>query len=1027
MGRKRAGTRVLLSLAVLLTAAEAQSVSMSGNGTYHQGDLPSACPTVTVTCAFGYWTTTGVHLIIPNGVNMTWDTTMVSGTTLTVTGTAQSNGRISLNPTFTYQNGNKTLAITVNGTFVAGEQAVINGLRVANFGAPSSSQLAAETNSNVVTVGSLFTANSLVIVGNPSVDSGSNQTVSPSGPVTANNITITDAGTPGIWASTDLRIRIPNSLNMTWDTTVSVVGIFMSGTGSVSTAVPFGNYEDGNKTVRLNVTADFGSGASVTVTGLAFAGIGADSGPAQLTVTTNGPTAAGRTGNQGTDIRTKTIVGVPSIASATFQEFTKGDPSTLAQAITITESPGTPKITAVDGIRLIIPAGFNMTWDTSVASVTVTGTAQTAGHIAAAPSVVGQFSNGNRTVTIPVLSPFASGQTAIISGLRFASFTNASAVNRLGLDINSNGVADSLDAQTIAIGAPTISTGGNQIFQVGDPVTAANTITITDGTPSRTSAANDLRIKIPAGFNMEWDTTRINGANGIVFGGTALGAQTGTITYETNQIARINLNSPLGAGQTLTISGMRFQNFSAPSTPNNIQLEVNGLGTNCNVAGSFVAVGGAPTISSAANQAFTVADNATPAQLITITDANGFPSITAANGIRIKIPVAFPMEWNTGITGAPPLAFGGAGAVHVTGAAVKVSYPDTKTALIILASDFAAGEVLTVSGLQFRNFTAPDPPANLDLFVDPVGSGVPDDKTIAIGRPTIALPGPQSFGTGDASTVLTTVTVTEDPTVPRITSANGITIRLPVNAVLDMTWDTSITTLGQGLAFTGTGAGHVTAAAGKVSYPNGKTAVIALQSNFAVGETLIINGLRVANFNSATGPGPLDLTVSASGTVCSTTASVLSIGVRPMLLSARTADTNGNGSIDHLILTYDKAINGSTTSVTAGLGFSIVSPNYTIGAGSAVGAVVTLTLVEKGTADTGVTPSVTYDALVGNLQDLSALGAGTAAVPLPATDGAAPVAMSLSKVDANGNGHLDSITITFSEPLLAGQEDVGDW
>jgi hypothetical protein len=332
MHRNGVGKRALLSLAGLLiaaAAAEAQSVSLGAGANYHQGDLPSPCPTVTVTCAFGYWTTTGIHLIIPAGVNMTWaDNTAMPAGSLTVTGTAQSNGRIALNPVFTRTNGNKTLVLTIGGTFSAGEQAIINGLKVANFVAPGSSVLAAETNSDVVTVSSLLSANTLTILGNPTVNSGSNQIISPPGPVTANNILITDAATPGILASTDLRITIPAvGFNATWDTSVSVVGISMSGSGAVSNLVPLANYEDGNRTVRLNVTTDFGSGSSVTVSGLAFAGIGVDSGPVNLTVTTNGPTAAGRTGNQGTDIRTKTIVGVPSINSGAPQVFTKGDPS----------------------------------------------------------------------------------------------------------------------------------------------------------------------------------------------------------------------------------------------------------------------------------------------------------------------------------------------------------------------------------------------------------------------------------------------------------------------------------------------------------------------------------------------------------------------------------------------------------------------------------------------------------------------------------------------------------------------------
>jgi len=405
-----------------------------------------------------------------------------------------------------------------------------------------------------------------------------------------------------------------------------------------------------------------------------------------------------------------------------------------------------------------------------------------------------------------VISPFASSQTAIITGLRFTSFTNSSAVNRLGLDIDNDGAADSLDLQTIAIGAPTISTAGNQIFGVGDTPTATNTITITDGTPARTSAANDLRIKIPAGFNMQWDTARVDNGTGINFGGSNAAAAAGTITYETSQIARVNLSGPIGAGQTLTIAGMRYQNFSNPSTPNNIQLEVNGLGTNCNVAGNFVAIGGAPSIASAADQSFTFNDPVTNAAIIMVTDANGFPSITAAKGVSIQIPAGVPMEWNSAVINSPPLVFGGTGLGHVTGAALKASYSlDHKTVTILLGSDFAAGETLTIGGLQFTNFSGTHAPANLDLFVDLAGSGVADDKTIGIGRPSISLAGAQSFGTSDPPTAITAITVTEDAIVPRIRAVNGVVIRLPGAGTLNCVFDTSVTGTAQGLAFTGTG------------------------------------------------------------------------------------------------------------------------------------------------------------------------------------------------------------------------------
>ena len=50
-----------------------------------------------------------------------------------------------------------------------------------------------------------------------------------------------------------------------------------------------------------------------------------------------------------------------------------------------------------------------------------------------------------------------------------------------------------------------ISSASNQVFVVDDPPTTAAVITITEdaSTPTMT-AGNDLRIRIPAGFNATW-------------------------------------------------------------------------------------------------------------------------------------------------------------------------------------------------------------------------------------------------------------------------------------------------------------------------------------------------------------------------------------------------------------------------------------------------------------------------------------------------------------------------------------------
>ena len=51
------------------------------------------------------------------------------------------------------------------------------------------------------------------------------------------------------------------------------------------------------------------------------------------------------------------------------------DPATVIQTITITEDNLDPTITADNDIRIRIPAGFNMTWDTSVTTASIGGMA----------------------------------------------------------------------------------------------------------------------------------------------------------------------------------------------------------------------------------------------------------------------------------------------------------------------------------------------------------------------------------------------------------------------------------------------------------------------------------------------------------------------------------------------------------------------------------------------------------------------------------------------------------------------------
>jgi uncharacterized repeat protein (TIGR01451 family) len=143
------------------------------------------------------------------------------------------------------------------------------------------------------------------------------------------------------------------------------------------------------------------------------------------------------------------ILGAPAraqtISSAANQLFHVNDAATTISPITVADPAG-GVIKFNRDIRINIPAGFNMTWDTSVLTATLTGS----GASKCTPAVT--YTNGNLTVNINVTATFAAGDQVVISGLRFTNFTATSAVNNLQLDLKNNPGFNASDTRTIQIG-----------------------------------------------------------------------------------------------------------------------------------------------------------------------------------------------------------------------------------------------------------------------------------------------------------------------------------------------------------------------------------------------------------------------------------------------------------------------------------------------------------------------------------------------------------------------------------------------
>ena len=126
-------------------------------------------------------------------------------------------------------------------------------------------------------------------------------------------------------------------------------------------------------------------------------------------------------------------------------------------------------------------------------------------------------------------------------------------------------------------------------------------------------------------------------------------------------------------------------------------------------------------------------------------------------------------------------------------------------------------------------------------------------------------------------------------------------------------------------------------------------------------------------------------------------------GVAPVLATARTSDSDADGLIDTVYASFSEPV---SLAPAAGA----VSGTFVTGS-SAEGGDVTLGLVEG--LDTGALPELSYDA--GEVIDQAGnLGPAT---KLAVADGAGPVMTAARTEDRDGDGRLDTLSLTFSEPV----------
>lgn len=200
--------------------------------------------------------------------------------------------------------------------------------------------------------------------------------------------------------------------------------------------------------------------------------------------------------------------------------------------------------------------------------------------LGAAPSQ-GTYASGTGVWTVGSLDVSQSATLAVTAtvdiGMGGLTIVDTASLRGLAADVADVVSANNSASAPVVVQADlAISSAANQQLFTGWSPAAIKPLTITDdnAAPSIT-AANDLRIRIPASFNMQWDTTD---AAGVIAGPAAAKVAT-SVTYEdAGKTVVLDVTTDFTANDRITVTGLAFANFSAPSSPDNLELEVHNDG-----------------------------------------------------------------------------------------------------------------------------------------------------------------------------------------------------------------------------------------------------------------------------------------------------------------------------------------------------------------------------------------------------------------------------------------------------------------
>lgn len=265
---------------------------------------------------------------------------------------------------------------------------------------------------------------------------------------------------------------------------------------------------------------------------------------------------------------------------------------------------------------------------------------------------------------------------------------------------------------------------------------------------------------------------------------------------------------------------------------------------------------------------------------VTVTD-NATPQITTANDIRIRIPAGVNAYWDVADTTATLTGTASAKA------SATVTYPDTKTVLIDVTTNFAGSDTLIVDGLSFVGHTAATAGAALEWAIDGAA-------------PT--------YGTGNVNTNITVADGTVDTlTSVSATLSNAVVSTASVTYTVNFTVPTGgvITKNGKikvtfpaGFNVASAGAGTLTGIDGTVTAAVSGQDVTLTRQNDGTNSTAGAKAVQitgVTNHATATDTYTVTATTQTSASDLLATAASAAYLVNPAAISTLTCEASGQG------------------------------------------------------------------------------------------------------------------------------------